>query len=58
MRLTAKIISWISLVALTVPTLLYLAGRINSLDQVRMIMGVSTIVWFISAPVWMRDEKK
>jgi hypothetical protein len=58
MQLTAKIISWISLVVLTAPALLYLAGRISSLDQVKMIMSVSTVVWFVSAPVWMGNEKK
>jgi hypothetical protein len=53
MILAAKIISWISLIALIVPSILFLTGRMEELDQVKTIMLISTIVWFVSAATWM-----
>ena len=53
MILAAKIISWISLVALITPAILFLAGRMEELDDVKMVMLISTIVWFVSAAMWM-----
>ncbi len=52
MVLVAKLISWISLVALIAPAILFLAGRME-LDQVKLIMLVSTVVWFVTAAMWM-----
>ena len=52
MILAAKIISWISLIALIAPAILFLAGRME-LDQVKMVMLISTIVWFVTAAMWM-----
>jgi hypothetical protein len=52
MILAAKIISWISLIVLIVPSILFLAGSMK-LDQVKMVMLISTIVWFVSAAMWM-----
>ena len=55
-QLIAKIISLLVLVALIAPSIMYLAGKIE-LDQVKIWMTVSTIVWFISASLWMWKEK-
>jgi hypothetical protein len=52
MVLAAKLISWISLIALIVPAILFLAGRME-LDQVKLIMLISTVVWFVTAAMWM-----
>ena len=52
MKLIAKIVALISLLALTLPSVLYLAGR-TSLDTVKPIMILATIVWFVSASYWM-----
>ncbi|RKY07358.1 MAG: hypothetical protein DRP66_06880 [Planctomycetota bacterium] len=56
MRAIAQIISWLSLVALTVPSILYLAGSMD-LDTVKRIMLVASLVWFLSATPWMWKEK-
>ena len=48
----AKPISWISLVVLILPSILFLAGRME-LDRVKWIMLLATIVWFVSAGMWM-----
>ena len=56
MVLVAKLISWISLVALIAPAILFLAGHME-LDQVKLIMLIATVVWFVSTPLWMWKEK-
>ena len=56
MRTIAQIISWLSLVALTVPSILYLTGSME-LDVVKKIMLVASFVWFLSATSWMWKEK-
>jgi hypothetical protein len=51
-RLIAKIISLLVLIALTVPSCLYFTDKM-SLDQVKNVMLIATIVWFVTASVWM-----
>ena len=41
-----KIISLLALVALTLPSILFLAGRME-LNTVKWIMILATIVWFV-----------
>ena len=53
MILVAKLISWISLVVLIAPAILFLAGRMEDLDQVKLIMLIATVVWFVTAATWM-----
>ncbi|MBN1126527.1 MAG: hypothetical protein JXA82_16090 [Sedimentisphaerales bacterium] len=52
MRTTLQIISWLSLVALVVPSILYLAGSME-LDRIKAYMMAATVVWFVSASLWM-----
>jgi hypothetical protein len=52
MRLILQIVSLLSLIALTLPSVLYLAGRLE-LDMVKWIMILATIVWFVAATPWM-----
>ena len=52
MRLIAKIVALTSLLLLTLPSVFYLAGRM-SLETVKWIMILATIVWFVSASFWM-----
>jgi len=58
MKMIAQIISWISLVVLMVPSVLFLAGKMISLDQVKWVMLLATILWFVTAPIWMWKESK
>ncbi|AQQ71605.1 hypothetical protein SMSP2_01981 [Limihaloglobus sulfuriphilus] len=53
----AKSAALLSLVMLIVPSLLYLSG-IMELDKVKLIMGICTVVWFVSAAVWMWDKSE
>jgi nitrate/nitrite transporter NarK len=60
LRKIAQLVSWLSLVALVAPSLMFLAGKME-LDRVKTIMLFATIVWFISASLWMwnsQDEKQ
>ena len=52
MRSILQIISLLALIALTLPSVLFLAGRME-LDMVKWIMILATIVWFVAATPWM-----
>jgi hypothetical protein len=52
MRTILQIISWLSLVALVGPSVLYLTGSME-LDRVKIYMMGATVVWFVSASLWM-----
>ena len=52
MRSILQIISLLALIALTVPSVLFLAGRLE-LNMVKWLMLLATIVWFVTASLWM-----
>ena len=52
MRAILKIVLLLALIALTLPSILFLAGRLE-LDTVKWIMLLATIVWFVTATPWM-----
>ena len=54
LKIIARPISWLSLVVLILPSFLFLIGRVE-IDSVNWIMLSATIVWFISASLWMWD---
>ena len=56
MILVIKLISWISLIALIAPAILFLSGSME-LDQVKLAMLVATTVWFVTAAIWMWRKK-
>ena len=56
MILVAKVISWMSLVAVIAPAILFMAGRME-LEQVKLIMLISTVTWFAAAAILMREKK-
>ena len=58
LKVIAQIISWVCLVVLIAPSILFLAGKMTSLDQVKSIMTVATVLWFVSAPLWMWNGQK
>lgn len=51
-RTIAQLASWTSLGVLILLGILFLAGSIN-LDQVKWMAFVVTIIWFVSASLWM-----
>lgn len=52
MRSILQIISLLALIALTLPSVIFLAGRLE-LDRVKWFMLIATIVWFVAAAPWM-----
>jgi len=52
MRLILQIVSLMALIAVTLPSVIYLAGRME-LNMVKWIMLFASIVWFVTATPWM-----
>ena len=58
MRPILKIVSLLSLIALILPSILFLAGRVE-LDQAKGYMLVATIVWFVTAtPIMWKEQRQ
>lgn len=59
MRAIIKLIGYIAIVVLILPSILFLGGRMESLDAVKVIMLVATIVWFATSIIqgWDLDKK-
>ena len=47
-----QIVSLLALVALTLPSVIFLAGQME-LNMVKWLMLLATIVWFVAATPWM-----
>ena len=52
MRSTLQIVSLLALIALTLPSVIFLAGKLE-LNTVKWLMLLATIVWFVTATPWM-----
>ncbi len=52
MRTILQFISLLALIALTLPSVIFLAGQLE-LDRVKWFMLIATIVWFVTAAAWM-----
>jgi len=52
MRPILQIVSLVALIALTLPSIVFLAGHME-LNMVKWIMLLATIVWFAAATPWM-----
>jgi hypothetical protein len=46
------LVSWLSLAAVVVPGGAFLLGAVE-LGDVKQIMLIGTVVWFIATPMWM-----
>ena len=56
MRPILQIISLLALIGLTLPSIIFLAGRME-LDTVKWLMLLATIVWFVAAtPLMWKDN--
>jgi branched-subunit amino acid transport protein len=52
MRLILQLISLAALIALILPSVLFLAGSIE-LEATKWTMLLATVVWFVTATPWM-----
>jgi hypothetical protein len=57
MRPVLQISSLLALIVLTLPSVVFLAGRME-LDTVKWIMLLASIVWFVTATPWMWQETR
>ena len=59
MRAIIKIVSLMALIALTLPSILFLAGR-TELGTVKWIMIIATIVWFVvvTPSMWKNNSSE
>jgi len=55
MKTVLSLISYAALALLTVPSILYLAGSL-SLDSMKLLMLIATVLWYVVTPLWM-DRK-
>ena len=51
----AKVVGLVSLAGTILPPVAFLFGAMP-LDIVKSIMFVSTILWFVAAPLWMKVD--
>lgn len=58
MKTLIQLIGYISIIVLIVPSMLYLAGKME-LDRVKTIMIIATVVWFGANIIlaWHLDKK-
>ncbi len=57
MRIILILISLIALLATVLPSMIYCAGGM-SLEMVKWIMLLATIVWFAVTPFWMNRKQE
>lgn len=57
MRIIAPAASYLILVGVMVPSILFYAGKMD-LDQVKLWMMMMTVAWFVVTPLWMGRETK
>jgi len=55
MKILLKILSFIGLIMTLVPSFLVFNGTI-SLDMNKWLMLLGTILWFVTAPLWMNKK--
>ena len=59
MRAIIKLIGYLGIVILILPSILFLSGNIEKLETVKAIMLVATVIWFAAAIIqgWDLDKK-
>lgn len=56
MKTLAKILGLLALVATILPPALFMF-KVMALETVKWTMLAATIVWFVTAPVWMKTNE-
>ena len=60
LRSVAMIVSFLALAGIVGPGLWYLLSdsEAQQLETVKRIMAIATLVWFVTAPVWMQSKSE
>lgn len=53
MKTLLQILSWLAFSVLVLLPALFLNGTLG-LERVKLGMGLATLVWFLTAPFWMK----
>lgn len=56
MRKVLQTASFLALVGIVVPPILYFAGELPQ-DGMKTVTLLATILWFAATPFWMNDKK-
>ncbi|WPJ97291.1 hypothetical protein SH580_06165 [Coraliomargarita algicola] len=56
MKAICKPISWISLLLIIIPPFLYFSNTIGE-DLLKSLLAVGTLVWFVTASLWMWNSE-
>jgi hypothetical protein len=57
MKSFAKIIALLSLALVIAPPAAFLAGGLKEEGVMKTCMLIGTALWFIAAPIWLREKK-
>lgn len=57
MKFILPLISFLALILIILPAILYLAGAMEK-DQMKHFMLVGTVAWFATVPLWMGKKKE
>ncbi|MFY7817988.1 MAG: hypothetical protein ACOVRB_06440 [Akkermansiaceae bacterium] len=57
MKKIAMFVGYASLALVIGPPVLFMTGSLKDLDTVKNLMLAATLVWFVTAPVWMKKEE-
>jgi hypothetical protein len=52
----AKVLGLLSLAGTIVPPMLFLTKSL-ALEPMKLIMLIAMVVWFVTAPLWMRGDE-
>jgi hypothetical protein len=56
MKILIKVISYIALALTIIPSFLVFNGT-STLETNKMLMLIGTIIWFVTAPIWMNKAE-
>jgi hypothetical protein len=57
MKKLAMYVGYASLALVIGPPVLFMNDSLKDLNMVKNLMMAATLVWFVTAPVWMKKEE-
>lgn len=57
MKKIAMFVGYASLALVICPPILFMTKSLQDLDTVKNLMLAATLVWFVTAPIWMEKEE-
>ncbi len=57
MRKALQLVSWLALAGIVIPPILYFTGGLT-LETVKTVTLVATVLWFAATPFWMNSRSQ